>query len=185
MIGRNKRVDGARCSRAAPSSRQAYRAYWDKISSRWTSLWLDSPHTSQATRSYPCKVALGRHDCPMPAKASERESYAPEEVVIVYHERTKHDFHRFAASLGYMDWASQPDPSLPGTAATPPYVPSPAAKPRVVASALSTAGRLTAKVPPSHAFGQAASQTSSVKSDVPVVIALTSGNAIADCPSVE
>ena len=47
----------------------------------------------------------------MSAKASERESYAPEEVVIVYHERTKHHFHRFAASLGYMDWASQPDAS--------------------------------------------------------------------------
>ncbi len=46
----------------------------------------------------------------MSAKASERESYAPEEVVVAYHERTKHHFHRFAASLGYMDWATQPDP---------------------------------------------------------------------------
>ena len=46
----------------------------------------------------------------MSAKASERESYAPEKVVIAYHERTKHHFHRFAASLGYMDWATQPDP---------------------------------------------------------------------------
>ena len=35
---------------------------------------------------------------------------SPEEVVIAYHERTKHHFHRFAASLGYMDWATQPDP---------------------------------------------------------------------------
>jgi SagB-type dehydrogenase family enzyme len=33
-----------------------------------------------------------------------------EEVVIAYHERTKHHFHRYAASLGYMDWATQPDP---------------------------------------------------------------------------
>ena len=31
-------------------------------------------------------------------------------MVIAYHERTKHHFHRFAASLGYMDWATQPDP---------------------------------------------------------------------------
>ena len=46
----------------------------------------------------------------MSAKASERESYAPEKVVIAYHERTKHHFHRYAASLGYMDWATQPDP---------------------------------------------------------------------------
>src|SRR5260370_42393158 len=33
-----------------------------------------------------------------------------EEVVIAYHERTKHYFHRYAASLGCMDWATQPDP---------------------------------------------------------------------------
>ena len=32
------------------------------------------------------------------------------EVVIAYHERTKHHVHRYAASLGYMDWATQPDP---------------------------------------------------------------------------
>jgi len=30
--------------------------------------------------------------------------------VFEYHERTKHSFHRFAPSLGYMDWATQPDP---------------------------------------------------------------------------
>ena len=34
----------------------------------------------------------------------------PEEVVIAYHERTKHHFHRYAASPAYMDWATQPDP---------------------------------------------------------------------------
>ena len=31
-------------------------------------------------------------------------------TVAAYHERTKHHYHRFAASLGYMDWATQPDP---------------------------------------------------------------------------
>ena len=36
--------------------------------------------------------------------------FTPEEVVVAYHERTKHHYHRFAASLGYMDWATQPDP---------------------------------------------------------------------------
>lgn len=35
---------------------------------------------------------------------------SPEKLVIAYHERTKHHFHRYAASLGYMDWATQPDP---------------------------------------------------------------------------
>src|SRR5450631_4369321 len=35
---------------------------------------------------------------------------SPEEAVIAYHERTKHHFHRYAASLGCMDWATQPDP---------------------------------------------------------------------------
>ena len=32
------------------------------------------------------------------------------DVVLEYHSRTKHHLHRFAASLGYLDWASQPDP---------------------------------------------------------------------------
>ena len=31
-------------------------------------------------------------------------------TVFAYHERTKHHFHRSAASLGYMDWANQPHP---------------------------------------------------------------------------
>lgn len=33
-----------------------------------------------------------------------------EETVVAYHERTKHHNHRFATSLGYMDWATQPNP---------------------------------------------------------------------------
>ena len=35
---------------------------------------------------------------------------SPEERVVAYHERVKHHFQRYAASLGYMDWATQPDP---------------------------------------------------------------------------
>ena len=35
---------------------------------------------------------------------------SPEELVIAYHERTKHFFYRYAALLGSMDWATQPDP---------------------------------------------------------------------------
>ena len=35
---------------------------------------------------------------------------SPAKVVVAYHERTKHHFHRYAASLGCMDWATQPDP---------------------------------------------------------------------------
>ena len=48
------------------------------------------------------------------SKASSRHlldaDASPEELVIAYHERTKHYFHRYAASLGSMDWATQPDP---------------------------------------------------------------------------
>ena len=32
------------------------------------------------------------------------------ETVYRYHDRTKHHLHRYARSLGYMDWASQPNP---------------------------------------------------------------------------
>lgn len=31
-------------------------------------------------------------------------------TVHAYHDGTKHHFHRFARSLGYLDWASQPNP---------------------------------------------------------------------------
>jgi SagB-type dehydrogenase family enzyme len=34
----------------------------------------------------------------------------PLDRVLSYHSRTKHHLHRFAASLGYLDWATQPDP---------------------------------------------------------------------------
>ena len=33
-----------------------------------------------------------------------------EQVVVAYHERTKHYYRRYAAAPGYMDWANQPDP---------------------------------------------------------------------------
>ena len=33
-----------------------------------------------------------------------------EEVVVAYHERSKHRHDRYAASPGYLDWATQPDP---------------------------------------------------------------------------
>ena len=31
-------------------------------------------------------------------------------TAVRYHEATKHHFHRFARALGYLDWATQPDP---------------------------------------------------------------------------
>jgi SagB-type dehydrogenase family enzyme len=34
----------------------------------------------------------------------------PRAVVHAYHDQTKHHFNRFARSLGYLDWATQPDP---------------------------------------------------------------------------
>ena len=40
----------------------------------------------------------------MPASVNQLD------IVLDYHARTKHHLHRFAASLGYLDWATQPDP---------------------------------------------------------------------------
>jgi SagB-type dehydrogenase family enzyme len=31
-------------------------------------------------------------------------------IAVRYHDSTKHHFHRFARSLGYLDWANQPNP---------------------------------------------------------------------------
>ena len=35
---------------------------------------------------------------------------APLDVVLAYHQRTKHHLHRYAAGPGGLDWATQPDP---------------------------------------------------------------------------
>jgi SagB-type dehydrogenase family enzyme len=32
------------------------------------------------------------------------------EQTLAYHQRTKHHLHQYATALGYLDWASQPDP---------------------------------------------------------------------------
>ena len=37
-------------------------------------------------------------------------SDTPGQLVLDYHERTKHHLHRFARSAGYMDWENQPNP---------------------------------------------------------------------------
>src|SRR3990172_4852807 len=34
----------------------------------------------------------------------------PSEFAAAYHQKTKHHFNRYARSLGYLDWATQPDP---------------------------------------------------------------------------
>ena len=31
-------------------------------------------------------------------------------IALQYHQATKHHFNRFARSVGYLDWATQPDP---------------------------------------------------------------------------
>lgn len=41
-------------------------------------------------------------------KASDRENVL--RSIIRYHEETKHHYHRYARSAGYMDWENQPNP---------------------------------------------------------------------------
>ena len=45
-----------------------------------------------------------------PAPATQSASTDPVDQVIRYHIQTKHHFHRYARSLGFLDWANQPDP---------------------------------------------------------------------------
>lgn len=44
---------------------------------------------------------------PMPTEAASSD---PVDRVLRYHVRTKHHFNRYARSLGFLDWANQPDP---------------------------------------------------------------------------
>ncbi|HUY93815.1 MAG TPA: SagB/ThcOx family dehydrogenase [Terracidiphilus sp.] len=49
-------------------------------------------------------------DPPDSALKTDKDDLDADQVVVAYHERTKHYYHRYAASLGYLDWAQQPDP---------------------------------------------------------------------------
>lgn len=66
----------------------------------------------------------------MPASGSNRDSVG---LALAYHERTKHHYHHYARSLGYLDWDTQPNPfrrfesaplirlPIPTQDTTPPY----------------------------------------------------------------
>lgn len=45
-----------------------------------------------------------------PISPSEPPASDPIDQVVWYHNRTKHHFHRYARSMGYLDWGNQPDP---------------------------------------------------------------------------
>lgn len=63
-------------------------------------------------------MSIARRDLPIVSHALAADSVIIEgpsaaqavELVKTYHHRTKHHVHHFAASPGYMDWATQPDP---------------------------------------------------------------------------
>ena len=47
---------------------------------------------------------------PLSSIPAESISTNPADRVIRYHIQTKHHFNRYSRSLGYLDWANQPDP---------------------------------------------------------------------------
>ena len=49
-------------------------------------------------------------ELPMTKPLERPASTDPVECIIWYHNRTKHHFNRYARSLGFLDWANQPDP---------------------------------------------------------------------------
>src|SRR5829696_6936749 len=49
-------------------------------------------------------------DKPVSTSPPESISADPVDQVIRYHVQTKHHFNRYARSLGFLDWANQPDP---------------------------------------------------------------------------
>lgn len=54
-------------------------------------------------------MSLFRRRSKSPAPAPTHD-IAPVDACLRYHARSKHDFGRYAASLGFLDWANQPDP---------------------------------------------------------------------------
>lgn len=47
---------------------------------------------------------------PLTSSRPDSASTDPVDRIIQYHIQTKHHFNRYARSLGYLDWANQPDP---------------------------------------------------------------------------
>src|SRR5262245_41123815 len=70
---------------------------------------------------------------------------ADDEMVIAYHERTKHHYHRFASSLGYLDWDTQPDPFRRYEGAERVTLPLPAHRREVLFDALYRRGAIAAE----------------------------------------
>ncbi|MEC4889833.1 MAG: SagB/ThcOx family dehydrogenase [Nitrospira sp.] len=64
---------------------------------------------------------------PFPATETDSASTDPIDRVIRYHLQTKHHFNRYSRSLGYLDWANQPDPFRRFAGA--PLIPLPLLKP--------------------------------------------------------
>jgi SagB-type dehydrogenase family enzyme len=50
------------------------------------------------------------NETPVSVASSQSPSAQPVDQVIRYHIQTKHHFNRYARSLGFLDWANQPDP---------------------------------------------------------------------------
>src|SRR5437773_4802950 len=48
-----------------------------------------------------------RHDGAVPEPGAAVD---PIPIALTYHQQTKHHLDRYARSLGYLDWATQPDP---------------------------------------------------------------------------
>jgi SagB-type dehydrogenase family enzyme len=42
--------------------------------------------------------------------AEKSSGLSPSDIILHYHEQTKHHYYRFARSLGYLDWDNQPNP---------------------------------------------------------------------------
>jgi SagB-type dehydrogenase family enzyme len=80
-----------------------------------------------------------------PVAGAGEDSYASLDPVYRYHDGTKHHFHAFARSLGYLDWASQPKPFRSFTGADSiALFPSPSAAPEGYQSRPVTFDRLGA-----------------------------------------
>jgi nitroreductase len=83
--------------------------------------------------------------CHQQSPINSQQSTLNNLVIHSYHDGTKHHFHQFARSLGYLDWASQPAPfrSFHGAPAIP-LSPRPDAKPTAMGDVLRHALGLSA-----------------------------------------
>jgi len=94
-----------------PSSFAALRAVLEDVARQGAERVVQRLSGFLSRRAESELTAMSTHDLPVvQPRHGAPAGRTPLQRTLAYHQRTKHHPHRFATSLGYLDWDTQPDP---------------------------------------------------------------------------